>query len=64
VRASFFAGLSHNEIAAHEGLPLGTVKSRIRAGLAHLRLLLAEPASAPAGGSTAGHRPASEGTSR
>jgi RNA polymerase sigma-70 factor (ECF subfamily) len=46
VRAAFFGGLSHNEIAAHERLPLGTVKSRIRAGLAHLRLLLADPTSA------------------
>jgi RNA polymerase sigma-70 factor (ECF subfamily) len=59
VRAAFYGGLSHNEIAAHEGLPLGTVKSRIRAGLAHLRLLLAEPASP-----TSGQRPAVEGTSR
>jgi RNA polymerase sigma-70 factor (ECF subfamily) len=64
VRAAFFAGLSHNEIAALEGLPLGTVKSRIRAGLAHLRLLLAEPASPPASNPAAGNRPATEGTSR
>ena len=35
-------GLSHPEIAAHTGLPVGTVKSHISRGAARLRELLAE----------------------
>jgi len=38
---AFFRGLSHDEIAQHAGLPLGTVKSHIRRALASLRELLA-----------------------
>ncbi len=34
---SFFEGLSHSQIAQRTGLPLGTVKSRIRAPLKKLR---------------------------
>lgn len=39
---SFFQGLSHGEIAQQTGLPLGTVKSRIRLAFARLRRALAE----------------------
>lgn len=38
---AFFRGLSHDEIALHAGLPLGTVKSHIRRALASLKESLA-----------------------
>lgn len=38
---AFFRGLSHQEIAAHSGLPLGSVKTYIRRSLATLREMLA-----------------------
>ncbi|PZM09608.1 sigma-70 family RNA polymerase sigma factor [Rhizobium tubonense] len=37
LRAAFFLGQSHSEIAAATGLPLGTVKSRIRLAFGKLR---------------------------
>jgi len=37
LRAAFFLGLSHSEIAAQTGLPLGTVKSRIRLAFGKLK---------------------------
>ena len=37
---AYFAGLSHYDIAAQLSLPLGTVKTRLRLGMAKLRELL------------------------
>jgi RNA polymerase sigma-70 factor (ECF subfamily) len=36
LKLAFFAGLSHREIAAHTGTPLGTVKTRLELGLRKL----------------------------
>jgi RNA polymerase sigma-70 factor (ECF subfamily) len=34
---AIYEGMSHNEIAQAVGLPLGTVKSRVRQGLQKIR---------------------------
>ncbi len=42
IQLAFLDGCSHGEIAARAGLPLGTVKSRIRRGLLRLEQALSE----------------------
>ena len=42
LRQAFFDGLSHSEIAEMEGIPLGTVKSRLRLAFGKLRRILDE----------------------
>ncbi len=37
IELAFGHGLSHQEVADMTGVPLGTAKSRVRLGLAHLR---------------------------
>ena len=47
---AYFGGLTYEETAERLALPLGTLKSRIRAGLAILRGILSEasPSASPA----------------
>jgi len=40
LQLAFFEGLSHGEIAVKTGIPLGTVKTRIRTGMMRMRELL------------------------
>jgi RNA polymerase sigma-70 factor, ECF subfamily len=49
IEMAFFDGLTHREIAERDGLPLGTVKGRLRLGLKRLSGILAEPAPGVAG---------------
>jgi RNA polymerase sigma-70 factor (ECF subfamily) len=37
IEAAFFEGYTHSELARHFGLPLGTVKTRIRTGMMAMR---------------------------
>jgi RNA polymerase sigma-70 factor, ECF subfamily len=37
IKCAFFRGMTHSEIAHTLGMPLGTVKTRLRLGLTKLR---------------------------
>ena len=45
---AFYGGLTHEEVAARQAVPLGTVKTRIRLGMQKLRGLLADKETVPA----------------
>jgi RNA polymerase sigma-70 factor, ECF subfamily len=40
IELGFFSGITHDEIARRSGIPLGTIKTRIRSGLRKLRSAL------------------------
>ena len=42
IELGFFGGITHEEIARRLGIPLGTIKTRIRSGLRKLRAILDE----------------------
>lgn len=42
IELAFFKGMTHSELAAACGLPLGTVKTRLRLGLQKLRQMLSD----------------------
>ncbi len=45
IELGFFAGITHEEIANRTGIPLGTIKTRIRTGLRRMRETLNEAVS-------------------
>ncbi len=46
IELAYFGGLSHSEIASMLGMPLGTVKGRMRLGMEKIRAQLAEEVQA------------------
>lgn len=50
IERAFFGDLTHSEIAAETGLPLGTIKSRIRLAIDRLRYAMDSGGAGPASG--------------
>ncbi len=50
VELAYFSGLTHVQIASELGVPLGTIKTRIRAAMDKLRVSLSQGGFAPANG--------------
>jgi RNA polymerase sigma-70 factor, ECF subfamily len=46
IELGFFDGITHEEIARRSGIPLGTIKTRIRSGLRKLRSVLDQAVTA------------------
>jgi RNA polymerase sigma-70 factor (ECF subfamily) len=46
IELAYFGGLTHVEIASVLGMPVGTIKGRMRLGLGKLRVALSDPAEA------------------
>jgi len=44
IELAYFGGFTHSQIAEMLGLPVGTVKGRMRLGLSKMRLHLGDPA--------------------
>jgi RNA polymerase sigma-70 factor (ECF subfamily) len=58
IELAYFDGLTQTEIAARAGIPLGTVKSRMRLGLVALRRELVDLSDGTASGGNGAHGPA------
>ena len=43
IELAYFGGLTHVEIASMLDAPVGTVKGRMRLGLAKMRMMLGDP---------------------
>jgi len=56
IAGAYFADLSHSELAADMGKPLGTVKSLIRSGIRSLRKMMEEGPGASVAGAGRGGR--------
>jgi RNA polymerase sigma-70 factor (ECF subfamily) len=44
IELAYFGGMTHMQIAAMLGMPVGTIKGRMRLGLAKMRMALGDPA--------------------
>jgi Sigma-70, region 4 len=54
----YFEGLTQSEVAKRTGVPLGTVKTRVRTALASLKVLLLKSARRPTSSFKGSNRPA------